>query len=512
MAHDAPEHLDEPLTIEPRVADRLFGVGLAVAVAGLVLALVTCWFFGGVRRLMLSYLTAYVFVLTIALGALGFVLLQHATKAGWSVNVRRVPELLARMLFPMLAVMGLPVLVTLIIPDVGGDHAPTLYPWALIGFEGEHGGGHGGGHDDDHGEEHVLPGDAASGTEPGVEALDGVAGDGVGPITTGPNDSDNDAHVLTENGITVGRAEHHLHVDEITESKAPYLNRPFFLLRYLVYFGVWWGLSSFYWRRSVRQDATGDPSLTAEMTWWSYLGILVYFVTLTFAAFDLVMSLDPHFFSTIFGVYLFAGGVVGFFSVTILAYQFLRMGGLLRASVTVEHYHDLGKFLFAFVFFWGYIAFSQFMLIWYANIPETTYWFGLRGASTVPENRYFGAWPDDPNAPAGFGWWNLVILSLLFGHLLVPFALLLSRHVKRNLTALGFMAGWMLTMHYVDVYWLIMPEMLVGGWQLLPVVEASCLLLVGGASLAWFARELKAVQLRPARDPRAVESLAFHNI
>ncbi len=281
-----------------------------------------------------------------------------------------------------------------------------------------------------------------------------------------------------------------------------YLNRPFFLGRIVIYFAAWIALAGYYYRRSVRQDADGNPALTKQMTAASYGGLVLYALTLTFASFDLVMSLDPHFFSTIFGGYIFAGGVVGFFAVTILAYQFLRMGGMLKESVTVEHYHDLGKFLFAFTFFWGYVAFSQFMLIWYANIPETTYWFGVRGATSIPENLGFGAWGDNPEAPAQVGWWTVVAMTLLFGHLLIPFAGLLSRHVKRNLTLLGFWAGWLLVMHWVDLYWLIMPEMLHGGWQLLPLVEISCAMLVIGASVAWVAREMKVVKLRPAADPR----------
>jgi hypothetical protein len=523
LAHHTTDHsaIDEPLVIEPAKADRIFGIGLAMAVAGFVLALATCWIFGGgfaggLRRLMLSYLTAYAFVLTIALAALGFVLLQHAVKAGWSVNVRRVPEILARMLFPLLAVLGLPLLATLIAPKIDG--VPTLYPWATAAFvEADD-------HDDEYGstDDEFIDGamDAALSSDEGVGALRAFPG-----IEQGPIDADGQAypsenradwlerdHTLTEQTITVGRANYHLKYNYLTEKKEAYLNRPFFLVRYVIYFGILWGLANFFWKRSTRQDATGDPKLTNEMTRWSYIGLVIWFMTLTFMSFDLVMSVDPHFFSTIFGIYLFSGGAIGFFSVTILAYLFLNRAGLLTRSVTVEHYHDLGKFLFAFVFFWGYIAFSQFMLLWYANIPETTYWLGIRGMTTVWENRYMGAWPEDPNAPAGFGWWNIVALVMLFGHLLVPFALLMSRHVKRNLTLLGVMAGWMLTMHYVDLYWIIMPETLMGGWRLIPVVELACLMLVAGVSVAWFARELKAVKLRPAADPRTVESLAFHNV
>src|SRR5690606_10070566 len=139
-----------------------------------------------------------------------------------------------------------------------------------------------------------------------------------------------------------------------------------------------------------------------------------------FAAFDFIMSVDPHFFSTIFGGYVFAGAAVGTFALIILIYQFLQRGGLLKESVSREHYHDLGKWLFAWTFFWGYVAFSQYMLIWYANIPETTYWFAVRGATSVEANHGFGAWASNPDAPANVGYWTIVVMSLLFAHLLIP--------------------------------------------------------------------------------------------
>ena len=512
MAAHVPDNIDEPLDIAPATADRLRLVGLALGVIALVAALIVSlvFGFGGLRRFMLSYLTGFVFVLTIALGALFFVLLQHATKAGWSVNVRRVPELMTRLFVP-LAVLSLPILlVTLFIPGEFKENAqtheieslPTLYPWAGYAHHDEEHGGEGEG-------EYVDDYAPEVGQDPGVEGLQERVEDGTPNVL---EEEVVDGHILTENGITIERARHHLHIDEITEKKTAYLNRPFFVARVAIYFFAWWALSQYFWRRSTEQDSTGEPRLTKEMTGRSYVGFLIYAITLTFAAFDLVMSLDPHFFSTIFGGYLFAGGVVSFFAATILAYQVLRMRGYLRQSVTVEHYHDLGKFLFAFVFFWGYIAFSQFMLIWYANIPETTYWFGVRGATSVPENMYLGDWPSDPAAPAGFGYWTIISMTLLFGHLLIPFAGLLSRHVKRNLTFLGFWAGWMLVMHYVDIYWLIMPEQLIGGWGLLPVVEVLCLIGFVAIAIGWVAGEAKVVKLRPVRDPRAVESLAFHNL
>jgi hypothetical protein len=541
LAAPAANISDEPLTIPPKHADRLLIVGVTVAAAGLVLAVLASFAFGGIRRLLLSYLVSYMFVLSIALGALFFVILQHATKAGWSVSVRRVPELLTR-LFPLLAVMAIPIVLSFLAPGQESPHGvhrdrnmPTLYPWAMWRADDEH-------HDeagfDEHGQAAAplaqadgvidnlenLPddneevtalggGDLGEGLDHRVpdEDAGSVAPGGLTGTNTAFQEAAADDHILTREGLTATQARHHAtHIDALTEGKLGWLNKPFFLVRLVIYFAAWILLANYFYSRSVRQDATGEPALSKQMTGASYFSFVIFGLTLTFASFDLVMSLDPHFFSTIFGGYIFAGGMVGFFAVTILAYQFLRMGGLLKSSVTVEHYHDLGKWLFAFTFFWGYIAFSQFMLIWYANIPETTYWFGVRGATSVAENMTFGAWEE--GGPARVGWWTVISMTLLVGHLLIPFAALLSRHVKRNLTLLGFWAGWLLVMHWVDLYWLIMPEMLTGGWTLLPVVEAACAMFVIGLSVAWIAKEMKVVKLRPAADPRLPESVAFHNM
>ena len=521
MATTDPHHFDarnEPLTLSQEAGGKLLKLFAVIGGFGLVAGLIFGLAFGGLHRLFLSYLVAYVFALTIALGALFFVMLQHITRAGWSVNVRRVPEAMA-MTMPALAVLALPILLSLLITGTSGH--PTLYPWATPTLPAEHGeeadvtdagdtalAGEAG-PAPEHGESGVTAARAAD-VVGDVEPT--VLGEGIAPgvapagVTQDP--------LLTKQALTVGFAREHLEnvKGDLTNMKVRYLNRPFFVLRLVLYFGVWIGLATFFWRNSVEQDRTGDPKLTRKMEIAAPLCILAYALTLTFGAFDLVMSVDPHFFSTIFGGYIFAGGMVGFFAACILIYQFLRHGGLLTESVNVEHYHDLGKWLFAFTFFWGYVAFSQFMLIWYANVPETTYWFGVRGATTVGPNHGFGPWPDDVNAAAPVGWWAVISMTLLFGHLLIPFAGLLSRHVKRNLTFLAFWAGWMLCMHYVDIYWLIAPENMVGGWKVIPLPELSILLLVVGVVGAYFVRTLTAAKLRPARDPRLAESLAFHNM
>ena len=138
-----------------------------------------------------------------------------------------------------------------------------------------------------------------------------------------------------------------------------------------VFYVVGWSLIGvWYWKQSVKQDATGDIELTLRMQYWAPLGLVFLGLSLTFMAWDWIMSLDPVWYSTVFGVYFFSGSALAVFSSLILSVRFLQSRGLLLKSVTAEHFHDLGKFLFGFTFFWGYIAFSQFMLQWYGNIPD----------------------------------------------------------------------------------------------------------------------------------------------
>jgi len=200
------------------------------------------------------------------------------------------------------------------------------------------------------------------------------------------------------------------------------------------------------------------------------------------------MSLDPHWYSTIFGVYFFSGAFLAAIALLILVANAVQRAGLLRRVITREHYHDLGKFLFAFVVFWAYIAFSQYMLIWYGNIPEETEWF-LRRQSN------------------GWGW---VGLALLFGHFLLPFVALLSRYPKRHKRLLVVAAAWVLAMHWVDMFWLVMPEASPGAFTF-HVVDLTVLLGLGGLATAAFARALRDRALVPERDPRLIESLTFEN-
>ena len=243
--------------------------------------------------------------------------------------------------------------------------------------------------------------------------------------------------------------------------------------------------------RSTAQDRAGSPdeivSIHKRMEKWSAPSIILYAVTLNFASFDLLMSLAPEWYSTIFGVYTFVGGLVGFLALFSIAVALLQRSGRMR-GVTDEHWHDLGKLVFAFTVFWAYIAFSQYMLMWYANIPEETIWF---------KPRLQGAWTP-------LSW------LLLFGHFWIPFFLLLPRFVKRTPKLLGPIAAWVVFMHYVDIYWIVMPTL---SPERVSPHPADLLVVVGlgGFWLAATAHRLRRVSLVPTRDPRLVESLNFEN-
>jgi hypothetical protein len=286
-------------------------------------------------------------------------------------------------------------------------------------------------------------------------------------------------------------------ITALTAGKVVWLNPTFWTARVVFYLVFWSAVAVYFWRQSRKQDETGDPSISSRLQTISAPLFLLCFLTMTFGAFDIIMSLDPDWYSTILGIYYFAGCADGFVATLIITVALLQKFGYVRQSINREHYHDLGKWLFCFVFFWGYIAFSQYMLIWYANIPETTYWFANRGATTNPDTQ-ITAWG-----------WTIVSLTLLFGRLLIPFGGLLSRHVKRNLGSLIFWAVWILVFHWIDVFWLVMPEYSRSLSFGLP--EILCLIGLGGVFVGAMIWRMSSAALRPLRDPRLPESLVFTN-
>jgi hypothetical protein len=298
--------------------------------------------------------------------------------------------------------------------------------------------------------------------------------------------------MMGNSGLYIWNNPEIVKADVLLTKKQPYLNMPFFMIRMVAFFAIWGGLGYFFFSKSVKQDQTGDLSLSARMRSVSAPAMLLFALSVTYASFDLLMSLSPHWYSTIFGVYVYGGSVVSFLATWILVLMGLQACGRLKSSVTIEHYHDIGKFLFGFVMFWGYIGFSQYLLIWYGNLPEETSFYSVRQQ----------------------GGWKVVSLLLLTCNFIIPFVGLLSRHVKRKKSSLAFWAAWLIVTHYLDMYYLVMPNL----WhetkpQTVPLslLDLTCLLGVAGcfvAGLAYFARDRSLV---PVKDPLLAQSLAFQN-
>lgn len=376
---------------------------ISFVLGGIGLALSALLYLQNQERFFYSYLTSFMFFLTISLGSLFFIIIQNLVRSGWSVTVRRIPEHLMKNVW---------IMAIFIIPILLGVH--HLYEWSHV------------------------------------------------------------AEVAK---------------DHILQKKSPYLNMAFFLTRVVVYFSVWILLTRTFFSRSVAQDSSGDETLTLKSQTTSTFGVLLFAVTITFAGIDWVMSLTPHWFSTMFGVYIFAGSIVSALATISLVAMTLRKAGFLQNTITLEHYHDLGKLLYGFNVFWAYIAFSQYFLIWYANIPEETVWFidHFRGS------------------------WNTVGIVLAVGHFAVPFLLFMSRHAKRNLPFHACMAVWILLMHFTDLYWVIMPNISKLGVSF-AWVDLTTFVGIGGIFLGVLFTRMKKVALFPIKDPRLADSMNYDNV
>ncbi|MEM1054089.1 MAG: hypothetical protein AAGI52_01080 [Bacteroidota bacterium] len=344
---------------------RLWLVPLALGAALLVLGLVVG--FADLQRFYFAYLVGWSFATSIAIGALFFVMIQHITKARWSVTIRRIPEMLLANL-PLLGVLGIPILI--------GFH--DLYHWSHADLYDP----------DSYNYDYILVGKAGYFFFP-MEA-------GTFPL--------------------------------------------FWFVRYFLFFGLATLFARKLYGYSVRNDAEPNVENTLSLRKWSAAGIPVMAVLVSFFAYDMLMSLEPHWFSTMWGVYFFAGGWLGSLCLITFLALLLKKSGMLDHEVTREHLQDMGKFMFAFVVFWTYIAFSQYMLYWYGNLPEETLWFHKR-------------------AFEGYG---LVGQALVWFHFVLPFLILLPRITKRVYPALAVMAGWLLVMHWIDLWWIAMPSIYPG--------------------------------------------------
>ncbi|MCX7869441.1 MAG: hypothetical protein N2322_05755, partial [Terrimicrobiaceae bacterium] len=232
----------------------------------------------------------------------------------------------------------------------------------------------------------------------------------------------------------------------------------------------------------------GAPRFTILNRRVTFSSALLFAICLTFAAIDWLMGLDYHWFSTMWGVYIFAGSALSSMCVLVLIITALRSAGYLGGVVTIEHYHIMGKLMLAFTIFWAYIAFSQYMLIWYANIPEETVYYLVRNTGS---------------------WWYLQIL-LVAGHFFVPFLLLLPNFGKRTPAFLCGMAIWILVMHAVDIYGIVLPALHKNGISP-SLLDIFAFLAVGCTWAAVYLKKLGEASLFPAKDPRLAQSIALKN-
>ncbi len=503
MAHHHEPVLQEGDKRRLGAGARSFGltaiiVGIVALLAALGLAKVQG---GGLERFGYAYVLNYAFCLSIALGGLFLVLVTHLFRAGWVVAVRRIAEVMAANM-PVMAVLFIPILLYVFMGD------GMLYPWAASKFDDPHFEAHHASAEPavDDGVRIITVANESAGhaEDPEHGAVHDTADGHASAAHGGTSHADEAGHDSESHGVVAERKHHHAElVDAMVPGKRPYLTKGFFTIRWVVYLLIWSGLGLWYLKTSVKQEDSEDkPRLTRKMEILAAPGTLLFALTLTFAGFDLLMSLDPVWFSTMWGVYYFAGSALGAVATLILALMALQRFGYLP-SVNVEHYHDLGKLLFTFVFFWGYIAYSQFMLIWYANLPETNYWFELRGITTESGNPFINGW-------------TWVALALLFGHLLIPFLGLLSRWIKRSRKLLAFWAVWLLAMHWVDQWWVVMPNLVYTPVQsepgpMLPMVELLCLIGLGGIALGGAVLRATRQGLIPAGDPRLGDSLGHVN-
>jgi hypothetical protein len=277
--------------------------------------------------------------------------------------------------------------------------------------------------------------------------------------------------------------------DPVLQAKQLYLNAPFFLGRAVFYFAVWNFLAYVINRWSLEQDAGGRQPIGSERKFrqLSAPGLMAYGLTITFASVDWVMSLEPEWFSTIFGLLTIAGyGLTGL-AFTIIVLATIDSDRLAGSVLAPRHFHDLGKLLLAFTMLWAYLSFSQFLIIWSGNLPEEIPWYIARIS----------------------GAWGAVAIALVVGHFFLPFTILLSAGIKKRSARLAKVAAFILLMRLVDLIWYVAPSFRHGA-PLAPMHWMDLAIPVGLAAV-WvflFVRQLRARSLFPVNDPYFKEAFA----
>ena len=381
---------------------KSFGIwGVALLVVGVVFSIIS--YLVDPARASFGYLTGYIFLLCIAIGALFLVTMEYAAGAVWSVPFRRVSELFAS---------SVPFLLLLLVPLFFS--MKNLFVWM----------------------------------NPEVVAH-----------------------------------------DKVWQARMGYLNVPFFIIRDVVILLIWWLFYHLIIRNSRKQDLTQDQNLTTKNIKLSTAFIPVFAFTISIFSFDWLMSMTPKWYSTIFGVYLFADAAWVGFAVVTLASVLLSEKGYLGTKIRNDHYYSLGIWMFAFTVFWAYIAFAQYMLQWYGNLPEEITYFIHR-------------WN---------GGWKIVSLSLVIAHFIVPFLLLIPRGSKTNPKILIFASIWIIAAQYLDSYWLVMPDMVNNGYTYsFSILDFAFPIAIIGLIIVLFNTLAKKQNLLPIGDPKLKRSWDFH--
>lgn len=351
-----------------------------------------------------SWLTAFMFYLSLGLGALFLVLAHHLFDAGWSVPIRRFCEHISSLLFPWMLLLFLPIAIK----------AKSIFPW------------------------------------------------------------------MNE----LAHPDHSLH------AKSPLFTVPGFYAAAVFCFLVWWMLTNRLRSWSLEQDKTGDAKATYRMRFWSGLGVVLYALTLTLAAVMWMKGLMYEWFSTMYGVWYFAGSAWLMLATAYMITMILDRQGVLSEVLHEHQYYFLGSLMFAFTVFYAYVTFAQYFIIWNANMPEETFWYYLREKGT----------------------WFAVSMVIIFGHFLLPFLGLLRIDVKSIFKWMVPLCLWAWLMHWVDLSFNIMPTPYPNGYPFQFLwLHLGCWAFMGGLLSFLFLREYAKYPPYPVKDPRLVEAMGFYH-
>jgi len=475
---------DIPLDGEKLEFGKVSKIAVTLGTVGLIALAVTLGmlFFGSDTwrgNFAFSYLLAVFFGFTLVAGGIFWALLHNLSNSGWGIVVRRMMESIGS-LIPVVGILALPLLA----PEV----RHTLWKWTAYEEKAK--------------KQLADPAVVESFNQKWATELENAKA-GLTSATEAGQESE--AAIYQRRIDELEAAEptpssmlHELIAkkDALLAAKYGYLNWTFFLLRFFAYFIILTAVIRFMYSLSVRQDTSGGVKNSLRARYHSSWGMALFGLSLTFLAIDWVMALDFHWFSTMWGVYIFAGSALSAMAVLVLVITWLKSLGHLKHIVNEEHYHIMGKLMFAFTVFWAYISFGQFFLIWYANLTEETQWFIKRNTEH----------------------YNTLSIALVILHFAVPFVLLLPAWVKRTPRYLAAMAGYILCVHLLDVWLMIIPQrgpVVTGGesWyvpgsivgDIIALIAVLCLL---ASAFIFFIRK---ASLFPCRDPRLLESLHLHN-